>query len=161
MCSLTASSMVSHAARVGAMTMTRPAGAALTKAACSGAPRAWVLRVTRGASARRGPVGPPKLVARDPRSDGGRLLRRRRRRRLLWIDQIVHVDLRSVLRFFRIAEDDPSGGRTILDRGGAIGWRRLLRRGDVLEPDAAHALGRALFDGNRIPPTQRFRLLLR
>src|ERR1043165_7027306 len=39
--------MVSHAARVGAMTMTRPdAGSAAPNAACCGPQRSWIARIT-------------------------------------------------------------------------------------------------------------------
>src|SRR6185503_7556523 len=58
MCSPSANSIVSHAARVGAITMTRPVdGSALRNSSRSGGSQcSWTVRVTRRAGARMTPV---------------------------------------------------------------------------------------------------------
>src|SRR5688500_18284857 len=53
--------------------------------------------------------------------------------------------LRAVLLSLRhvvVAEDDAALRRAVADRARAVGRRRLLRGGHVVEPDAAHPRGR-------------------
>src|SRR5258705_4077213 len=126
MCSPTASSIVSQAARVGAITMTRPVGgSAPTNAAWSGG-RYWSLtsrmRGARGEIRARagGPLGLLPIVA-ELLEEGELLL-------------FSPVGLLNVI----VTEDHATVRRPVAHPRGAVGRRRLLLGPHPANPDPAH-----------------------
>ena len=138
--------MVSQAARVGAMTMTRPVeGSAATNASWSGGRvRSWTSRSTdQGRAERAG--------ARVTAGSGRRLALRR----VSWPPRRGF----RVLAVLPIRKDHPRVRRPVADGRRAIGGCRLPRRGDVVDPDAAHARWGQVRPGDRFPRRFRRRLL--
>src|SRR5687767_5600863 len=115
--------MVSHAARVGAMTITRPVGgSALRNASGSGGDHmSRTCRITAAAGARMAPLGLSIL-----------------RRETLYGRTLRAVAALPLFRDVVVAEDDASLRRPAANRACAVGRRWLLRGGHIVEPDAAH-----------------------
>ena len=141
----TASSIVSHAARVGAMTITRPVGgSAPTNASWSGG-RYWSLtsrmraggaRNVRGARVRYGLLAILAELADE------------RRLALLALVRAVLVV---------VTEDHPAVGRAVADGRRAVRRCRLLLGRHLVQPDAAHALRGPVLLGNVVLALLRVR----
>ena len=138
-----ASSIVSQAARVGAMTMTRPVGgSAATNASWSG--REVLVADHAARQCARASWRRQSSLTRV----GERLASERLHRTVANLLTTAEALASSafVLVFVVdvvVAEDHAAVRRTVLHRRRAIGRRRLLRGRHPVEPDAAHALRRA------------------
>src|SRR5438477_5450560 len=151
-----ASSMVSHAARVGAITITRPVGgSALTNSSRSGGSQcSWTLRITSRAGARRTP-GSGVVHAAGARTK----LREVQNRRPLLVARSETLDRRirlcrtvaTLRRYIIVAENHAALRRPVAHCGRTIRGGRLLRRRHSIQPDAAHSSRRPLAGGDVLP----------